>query len=42
MTHIELISLMNRHKKVIDQAYKGEIPSHIDMALFEAEIFNKI
>ena len=42
MTHIELISLMNRHKKVIDQAYKGEIPSEIDTALFEAEIFNKI
>jgi hypothetical protein len=42
MTHIELISLMNRHKKVIDQAYKGEIPSGIDTALFEAEIFNKI
>lgn len=42
MTHIELISLMNRHKKVIDQAYKGENPSGIDIALFEAEIFNKI
>jgi len=42
MTHIELISLMNRHKKVIDQAYKGEIASGIDTALFEAEIFNKI
>ena len=42
MTHIELISLMNRHKKVIDQAYKGEIPSGIDTVLFEAEIFNKI
>ena len=42
MTHIELISLMNRHKKVIDQAYKGEISSGIDTALFEAEIFNKI
>ncbi|AKF24662.1 hypothetical protein YH65_04130 [Sulfurovum lithotrophicum] len=42
MTHIELISLMNRHKKVIDRAYKGEMPSGIDTALFEAEIFNKI
>jgi hypothetical protein len=42
MTHIELISLMNRHKKVIDQAYKGEIPYGIDTVLFEAEIFNKI
>lgn len=42
MTHIDLISLINRHKKVIDQAYKGEIPSQIDSTLFEAEIFNKI
>ncbi len=42
MTHIELISLVNRHKKVIDQAYKGEMPSRIDATLLEAEIFNKI
>ncbi len=42
MTHIALISLLNRHKKVIDQAYRGEVPSEIDEALFEAEIFNKI
>ena len=42
MTHIDLISLLNRYKKVIDQAYKGEIPSQIDTVLFEAEIFNKI
>jgi len=42
MTHIELISLLNRHKKVIDQAYRGEMPSHINTALFEAEIFHKI
>jgi len=42
MTHIELISLLNKYKKVIDLAYKGEIPSGIDTALFEAEIFNKI
>jgi len=42
MTHIELISLLNKHKKVIDKAYKGEIPSGIDTALFESEIFNKI
>jgi hypothetical protein len=27
---------------MIDQAYRGEMPSHIDTALFEAEIFNKI
>jgi len=42
MTHVDLISLINRHKKVIDRAYKGEIPSQIDTVLFEAEIFNKI
>ena len=42
MTHIELISLLNKYKKVIDQAYHGETPSHIDTILYEAEIFNKI
>ncbi len=42
MTHIELISLINKHKKVIDQAYRGEMPSEIDAVLFEAEIFSKI
>ncbi len=42
MTHLELISLINRHKKSIDLAYNGEIPHNIDPELFEAEIFNKI
>ena len=42
MTHIKLITLINKHKKVIYQAYRGEIPLEIDAALFEAEVFNKI
>lgn len=42
MTHLELITLLNKYKKVIDRAYYGETPSHIDSILFEAEIFNKI
>jgi len=42
MTHIELISLLNRHKRVINQAYLGEIPTQIDKELFDAEIFIRI
>ncbi|HIP14704.1 MAG TPA: hypothetical protein EYG74_04375 [Sulfurimonas autotrophica] len=42
MTHIELIKLINRHKSVLDLAYRGEIHGEVDAELFEAELFTKI
>ena len=42
VTHLELISILNRHKETLDKAYKGRMPEEIDQDLIETGIFLKI